>query len=437
MSTPPQTDSTRRWPILLPCILAMLAIANLQYAWTFFTTDITKSLHAPLDAVQWTLTFFIIAQTVLFPINAYLIDRVGPRLIVTLASILVAIGWIGAGQVNSLPALYVVYALGGIGAGAVYGGCVGVAMKWFPDRRGLCVGVVAGSYGFGTALTALPIAYLIQHNGYRTAFILFGAIQGLVVLVAAQFLRMPPAGWFPAGWETIKAKVQRKVHQSSRDYTPGEMLRSGSFYLLYLMMTLVTASGLMLTAQLKPIGVTYGYDKFVLFGGFTVLTLTSSLNQVLNGSARPFFGWISDRLGRYDTMAIVFIIEAVAIIALALIVNRPAWFVVVSGLMFFAWGDIYSLFPAAIADIFGSKHATTNYGIQYTAKGVGSILGGPAAAWLMVKAGSWTPVFWSAVLCNVIAAGLALLWLKPRVARVLREETEPPPAKTHAAIAEQ
>src|ERR1041384_1417737 len=122
MATSTQTHSIRRWPILLPCMLAMLAIANLQYAWTFFTTDITKSMHAPLDAVQWTLTFFIIAQTVLFPINAYLIDRFGPRLIVTIASVLVAIGWIGAGKVDSLPALYLVYAIGGIGARGVYGG---------------------------------------------------------------------------------------------------------------------------------------------------------------------------------------------------------------------------------------------------------------------------------------------------------------------------
>ena len=204
-------QSSSRWPILIPCMAAMLAIANLQYAWTFFTTDITKALHVRLDAVQWTLTFFIIAQTALFPINAYLIDRFGPRLIVTLASLLVAVGWVGAGWVNSLSALYLVYAIGGIGAGAVYGGCVGVAMKWFPDRRGLCVGLVAGSYGFGTALTIRPVAYLIEHSGYRTAFIVFGALQGLAVLLAAQFLRMPPPGWLPSGWKTIKAKVQRKV----------------------------------------------------------------------------------------------------------------------------------------------------------------------------------------------------------------------------------
>ena len=422
-SLPGNSTSSARWPVLIPCVAAMLAVANLQYAWTLFTTDITKGFHARLDQVQWTLTFFIIAQTVLFPINAYLVDRFGPRLIVTLASLLVAIGWIGAGLVNSLWALYAVYAIGGVGAGGVYSACVGVAMKWFPDRRGLCVGVVAGSYGFGTALTVLPIAYLIQHNGYRTAFIVFGAIQGVVVMLAAQFLRMPPAGWLPTGWEAIKAKVQRKVHQSSRDYTPSEMLRSGSFYLLYLMMTLVTASGLMLTAQLKPIGVTYGYDKYALFGGFTVLTLTLSLNQVLNGSARPFFGWVSDRIGRYDTMAIVFVMEAITITILTLVVARPFWFIVISALMFFAWGDIYSLFPAAIADIFGSRHATTNYGIQYTSKGIGSILAGPGAALLMAAKHSWIPVFWGAVACNVIAAGLALLWLKPRVARLVREQT--------------
>jgi MFS family permease len=246
-----------------------------------------------------------------------------------------------------------------------------------------------------------------------------------VVLVASQFLRLPPTGWAPANWEAIKARVQRKAPQSSRDHTPQEMLRSGSFYLLYLMMTLVTASGLMMVGQLKPICVTYGYDKYALFGGFTVLTMTLSLNQVLNGSARPFFGWVSDHLGRYDTMAMVFILEAVAITALAMLVSHPVWFVALSGLMFFAWGDIYSLFPAAIADIFGSKFATTNYGIQYTSKGVGSILAGPCAAWLMAASGSWLPVFWAAVACNVIAAALAVFWLKPRVTRLLKKQATP------------
>jgi MFS transporter, OFA family, oxalate/formate antiporter len=423
MTAPQNSDpGVARWRQLAACIIAMLAIANLQYAWTLFTTDLTESLHASLDAVQWTLTFFVIAQTGLFPINAYLVERFGPRTVVAIASALVGAGWIGAGLADSLLALYMAYSLGGIGAGAVYSATVGIALKWFPDRRGLCVGMVAGSYGFGAALTALPIEHMIKAGGYQSAFIFWGSIQGIVVLVASQFLRLPPEGWAPANWEAIKARVQRKAPQSSRDYVPQEMLRSGSFYMLYLMMTLVTASGLMMVGQLKPICVTYGYDKYALFGGFTVLTMTLSLNQVLNGSARPFFGWVSDHLGRYDTMAMVFTLEAVAITALALLLSHPIWFVALSGLMFFAWGDIYSLFPAAIADIFGSKYATTNYGIQYTSKGVGSILAGPCAAWLMAASGSWLPVFWAAVACNVIAAALAVFWLKPQVTRLMKKQ---------------
>jgi MFS transporter, OFA family, oxalate/formate antiporter len=423
MTAPQNSDpGAARWRQLAACIIAMLAVANLQYAWTLFTTDLTKSLNASLDAVQWTLTFFVIAQTALFPINAYLVERFGPRIVVALASVLVGAGWIGAGLANSLPALYLAYSIGGIGAGAVYSATIGIAMKWFPDRRGLCVGMVAGSYGFGTALTGIPIEQMIKTSGYQSAFIFWGVVQGIVVLVAAQFLRLPPVGWAPANWEAIKAKVQRKVQQSSRDYKPQEMLRSGSFYLLYLMMTLVTTSGLMMVGQLKPICVTYGFDKYALFGGVTVLTLTLQLNQVLNGSARPFFGLVSDHLGRYDTMAMVFILEAMAITALAIFVNHPIWFVALSGLMFFAWGDIYSLFPAAIADIFGSKHATTNYGLQYTSKGLGSILALPGAAWLKGATGSWLPVFWTAVACNIIAAALAVLWLKPRVTRLMKQQ---------------
>src|SRR5262245_5331543 len=412
-----------RWRQLAACMIAMLAVANLQYAWTYFTIPLTQSLQVSLAAVQLAFTLFVITQTGLAPVNGYLVDRFGARVVVSLASLLVGIGWIGAGLAESLSGLYVAYGIGGIGAGAVYGATIGIAIKWFPDRRGLFVGLVAGSYGFGTALTLLPITKMIESSGYRYSFILWGAIQGIVVLLAAQFLRMPPAGWVPEGWEANKARVQRKVQQSSRDYTPREMLKSGSFYLLYLMMTLVTFSGLMLTQQLAPIARDYGFNKYTLFGSITVLTLAGTINQVLNGSARPFFGWISDRLGRYDTMAMVFIVEAVAITGLTLLVDQPIWFIILSGLMCFAWGDIYSLFPSAIGDIFGSKYATTNYGIQYTAKGAGSVLAGSFAVWLMEAYNSWVPVFWAAVACNITAAALAVFWLKPRVMRLIKEQT--------------
>ena len=447
MSVQPRSNPvTRRWPQLVACAAAMLAIANLQYGWTLFAQPLTESLNASLTAVAWAFTLFVTTQTGLFPINAYLVERSSARIVVSAGALLVGVGWVGAGLANSLTALYVVYALGGIGAGAVYSACIGIAMKWFPDRRGLCVGVVAGSYGFGTALTNIPISRMIEAGGYRSAFIIFGLIQGVVVLIAAQFLSMPQPGWQPAGWEAIKARVQKKVQQSSREFTPREMLRSRTFYVLYLMMSLVTFSGLMVTAQLIPIGNAYShnthivFDGITLFGGVTLfkgltaLNLTMTLNNILNGSARPFFGWVSDHLGRYDTMAGVFVLEAVAITALTLLVRHPTWFIVLYGLTFFFWGDIYSLFPAAIADIFGSKHSTTNYGIQYTAKGVGSI-GGPLSAMLFIATGSWLPALTAAVICNIAAAGLAVFWLKPLVTRLMKEQSakSEPPAEAAAA----
>jgi MFS transporter, OFA family, oxalate/formate antiporter len=429
------SSDASRWLILAACIAAMLAIANLQYGWTLFTTPLREDLGTSLATIQWAFTIFVIAQTALFPINAYLIERFTPRVVVTIASLFVAAGWVGAGFAGvskSLPALYVAYGLGGVGAGAVYAACVGAAMKWFPDRRGLCVGVVAGSYGFGAALTVLPIDHMIRGGGYQSAFFLWGTIQGIVVLIAAQFLKMPADDWVPEGWEEIKIKLQKKVQQSSRNYRTIEMLKTRSFYVLYLMMTLVTFSGLMVTAQLKPIGERYGYDKHLLMGGVTILGLTLLLSNVLNGLARPFFGWVSDHLGRYDTMGIAFTTGAIAIIGFTLLVADPTLFVILCGLFFFTWGDIYSLFPAAIADIFGNKHATTNYGIQYTAKGVGSILAGPCAAWLMGMYDSWLPVFWLAVACNVTAAGLAVLWLKPLITRLMRDQAS---RKTEEALA--
>jgi OFA family oxalate/formate antiporter-like MFS transporter len=325
---------------------------------------------------------------------------------------------------ESMPFLYVSYAVAGIGVGAVYGAWIGLAIKWFPDKRGLCVGLVAGSYGFGTALTILPISSMIETSGYQHAFIVWGIIQGAIVLLAAQILSVPEAGWTPPGWEQNKARVQARVQQSSRDYTPVEMLKTGSFYVMYLMMTMVATSGLMATAQLSPIAKSYKIDNYILLGGITVLNLTLVTNGILNGGTRPLFGWISDQIGRYETMFIAFALEGLAIAGLGFVASRPISFVIMSGLIFFAWGEIYSLFPAAIADVFGSKHATKNFSFQYTSKGVGGLLGAPAAAKLMeISGGSWKPVFWVAAAGNLIAALLAILWLKPLVSRLLSRQS--------------
>lgn len=418
-----------RWWQLVGCIVMMMAIANLQYAWTLFTIPLTKALGVKLSAVQIAFTLFILLETWLVPFEGWLIDKFGARLVVTVGGFIVGLSWIGSGMVTSLGGLYFWYGFGGIGAGAVYGACMGQALKWFPDRRGFAAGLTAGSYGFGTALTVLPIQAMINNNGYQQAFIIWGIIQGIVVAVVSQFMVAPPEGWKPAGWKPA-ATIQ--ASQSTISYTPVQMLGSGTFYLMYFMMALVAFGGLMVTAQLKPIAATYGLDKTVVLLGLTALSMALMLDRILNGLTRPFWGWVSDHIGRYNTMALAFSLEGCAIIALLRLVHQPLWFVILTGFTFFAWGEIFSLFPAAIGDIFGPRYATTNYGIQYTAKGTASIFAGWGAAKILELTGSWIPVLWIAVACDLTAAFLAIAALKPLVTRRM---TRVRPAVPSAAIA--
>jgi len=409
-----KAPTVNRWLQLVACVIAMMAIANLQYAWTLFTIPLTESLDAKLSAVQIAFAIFVLVQTWLGPLQGLLIDRLGTRVVVSFGAILVGLGWIGSGLANSLPGLYFSYGLGGVGAGAVYLSSIGTALKWFPDRRGFAAGLTAGAYGFGTALTILPIQWMIESSGYRRTFIVWGVIQGVLVLVAAQFLRKAPTDLRVAAG----ASKPSKVVQNALDYTPGQMVRTGTFWLMYLMMTMVAFGGLMVTAQINPIASTYGMDKHVLFSGVTALGLALILSGALNGLTRPFWGYISDRIGRYQTMGIAFALEALGIFALLSFIGHPLLFVILSGLVFFAWGEIYSLFPAAIGDVFGPKYAATNYGIQYTAKGTASIFASWGAAWLVETWGSWETVFWAAVFCDLLAAGLAYFWLRPLAYRL-------------------
>lgn len=413
-----------RWIELTAGIIAMMAIANLQYAWTLFTGPLTTSLNSSLPAIQVAFSTFVLAETWLVPFEGALIDWLGPRLMLTVGGVLVGAGWIGAGKATSVTQLIVAYTIGGIGAGAVYGGSVGNVLKWFPDRRGLAVGLTSGAYGVGTALTVAPIAWMIKSSGYAHTLVVWGIIQGLVVIAAAQLLASPPAGWRPAGSKEQQVQQQRKVRTSSVSLTPGQMVRTLPFWLIYLMMTLMTFGGLAVTAQLGPIARHYHVDKIVVAFGMSALVLAIELDRVLNGFTRPFFGWISDHIGRENTMFIAFTLEAVAVFALIHLIDRPIWFILLSGFTFFAWGEIYSLFPSITADLFGDKWATTNYGIVYTSKGLASIFAGPIAALASVRTGNWVAVFWVMMACDLTAAILALLWLKPVAQRTIAQAEE-------------
>jgi MFS transporter, OFA family, oxalate/formate antiporter len=414
--TAPEPKLVNRWVQLIAGIVAMMAIANLQYAWTLFTTPLTKSLNATLAAVQVAFAAFILCETWLVPFEGYLIDRLGPRLVIGIGGILVGLGWIGSGTAGSLQGLYFWYAIGGIGAGAVYGGCMGNSLKWFPDHRGMCAGFTAGAYGLGTALTVAPIAKMMKVSGYQHTFIFWGIIQGIIVFFTAMLIVPPPKGWLPKNWKPVA-----RVRQSLHDMTWTEMLKQPSFYAIYVMMTLVAFGGLVVTAQIKPIAIFYKVDKVVVLWGMTALVVAIELDRILNGLCRPFWGWVSDHIGRENTMFIAFLGQALAVIGLLRLITHPLWFVLMTGLCFFGWGEIFSLFPSIVGDLYGKKWATTNYGIVYTAKGLASIFAGPVAAMASVKTGSWMGIFWVMVVCNIVAAFMALLWLKPLAKRTVEE----------------
>jgi len=408
-----------RWIQLIAGIVAMAAIANLQYAWTLFVIPIQNHLHVSLPLVQGVFAAFILVETWLVPFEGALIDRIGPRFMLGMGGVLVGLGWAGSGWAESLRVLYFWYMVGGIGAGFIYGGTIGNVLKWFPDYRGLCVGLTAGAYGVGTAISVDPIAKMIKSAGYQHTFILFGLIQGAIVLVSALFLAKPPVGWTPPNWKQKEAKLKAKVNTSSVDMTPLQMVQTSSFWMIYLMMTLVAFGGLVVTAQLKVIATTYKVDKGVMFLGMTATVLAIELNRIVNGVTRPLWGWISDHIGRENAMFAAFLIEGLAIWAWLQTISHPAMFVILSSLVFFAWGEIFSLFPSITGDIFGRKWATTNYGLVYTAKGTAAIFSAPVAAWVMLKTGSWVPVFYVMIACDILAAFLALLWLKPLARRTI------------------
>jgi OFA family oxalate/formate antiporter-like MFS transporter len=397
-----------RWGQLIFGIICMTMIANLQYGWTLFVNPIDQKYHWGRAAIQVAFTIFVLTETWLVPIEGYLIDKFGPRIMICGSGVLVAIAWVINSVADSLFLLYLGAAVGGIGAGVIYGGSVGNALKWFPDRRGLAAGLTAAGFGAGSALTVIPIANMIQSSGYESAFLWFGLGQGIIVCVVALLLRAPEAG-------EVAVPAAPAVQQSRRDYTPTEVLKTPVFYVMYAMFVMVGAGGLMAIAQLAPIAKDYKVDGIpVSLLGLTLpaLTFALTIDRVLNGVCRPFFGWVSDHIGRENTMFVAFFIEGIGIYALLLSAGNPVLFVILSGVVFFSWGEIYSLFPATCTDIYGRKFATTNYGMLYTAKGTAALLV-PLANVLTNATGSWHAVFYVAAALNIVAAVMSLAVLKP------------------------
>src|SRR5579863_5685845 len=405
----PQSTSmfAKPWTQLIIGIICMVMVANLQYGWTLFVGPIGAKYHWTKAAIQVTFTLFVLFETWLVPVEGYIVDRIGPRWMIVGGGVLAGICWVLNSQADSLGMLYFSGIVGGIGAGAVYGTCIGNAVKWFPGRRGLAAGLTAAGFGMGSAATIIPIANMIKSSGYQQTFMTFGLFQGIVVVIVGMLIMAPAAGFFTS--------APRIAPGASRyQATPWEMLKTPVFWVMYVMFILMAAGGLMATAQLAPIAKDYKVAEIpVSLLGITLpaLTFALTLDRILNGLTRPFFGWVSDQIGREQTMLIAFLLEGIGIIALGSLGKDPVMFVLLSGLVFFGWGEIYSLFPSTVTDTFGAVYATTNTGLMYTAKGTAAILV-PFTSVLAAK-GDWHTVFYAAAAMNIIAALMAVIVPKP------------------------
>jgi OFA family oxalate/formate antiporter-like MFS transporter len=416
-----------RWAQLWLGVVCMMLIANLQYAWTLFVGPIHDAHGWSIADIQWAFTIFIAVETWITPFAGYTVDRMGPRrgpgLTILLGGIGVGIGWTMNAYADSLSMLYASAALSGVGAGGIYATCVGNAVKWFPDRRGLAVGLTAAGFGAGAALTVIPIRILIEARGYGETFLWFGVGQGVILVLAAGVLRGPDRVLI------APAAIAKRLNQSARSFTTGEMLRAPIFWLMYFMFVLNAATGLIATAQLAPIAKDFGIAGDPILWGATVLSVALVVDNVLNGLARPFFGWVSDRLGREWTMGIAFFLGACSYALLAASAHGPWMFVICAGLIFFTWGEIFSLFPSLCTDTFGPKFAAANASCLYTAKGTAALLV-PFANVLQGATGSWSAVFVVAAVSNLLVAFLAVAVLR----RLRRRVIAAPKARASGAI---
>ena len=413
---------SNRWVQLVAGITGMVAVANFQYSWTLFVLPLQDRHGWEEVDIQYALyLFFVPAQTWLVPLEGYLAERFGPRKLLISGGVLAGLGWIINAGTSSLAVLYAAQVLAGCGSGIVYSISMGSALKWFPDRRGLAAGLTAAAFGAGAAATVRPVRWTIQHHGYEQAFLWFGLGQGLVIVLAALIMRFPRPGEVPA-------PAQSKVLQSGRDYTPGEMLRSPGFWLIYFMMTMGAIPGLLMLGYIAPMARDFGVAEMpvtLLWVTSAALPLAMELDRVMGGLTRPVFGWISDHIGREIAIFLAFALEGVALFLLIQFAHDPIMFVLMSGLAFFGWGAVFSLFPAVSGDMFGRKFATTNYSLLYTAKGAASLLVALCDV-LRTQTGSWAPVFAVMIAADWIAALLALFVLRPLRARLAKMEVDRP-----------
>ena len=384
----------------------MCMISGVQYSWTLYANPLKDKLVVSLAAVQTAFTLSQVIQAISQPGGGFFVDKFGPKVPLFFGGAMVLVGWSLMGQVSSIPALYALYTLAGAGVGICYGIAMNTANRWFPDRRGLASGFTAAGYGLGVLPFIPMMKTMLGGHGVGHAFAYTGLIEGVGLMIIALFIK------FPGQQKGVK---KAPVVATEKDFTTSEMLKTPQFWILWICFFSVNFGGLLLVANSAPYGKTLG----IAAGTMAIAVMVQNL---ANGGCRPVWGAVSDKIGRYKTMSLIFGVNAVILYSFPTVaaISTPA-FIVMLALAFFTWGGCYALFPPTNSDIFGTAYSAKNYGCFWAAKAIASIFGGGLGAAIATKFG-WNVAFMITGTTSLIAFILATFVI-PRMGRPVKKGT--------------
>jgi MFS transporter, OFA family, oxalate/formate antiporter len=391
-----------RWLPVVGGILMNLALGSL-YAWSVFVPPLEREFGWTRAQTSWVYTIAIVCFALTFIVAGRLQDTKGPKICAFLGGLLVSAGFVLASFTSSLVMLYVFYGvIVGIGNGFGYSTPMPVASKWFPDRRGLVVGLMVGGYGGGQAIFGtLASGWLVPNVGWRTTFLILGAIFFVMTMVGTLLIRNPPAGYRPPGWSPAQAAAPRV------EYSTGDMLGTSAFYFLWVAFCLGTTAGQMTISQLVPFARSAGL-------GASVATISLIVSSCGNAGGRIFSGWLSDTLGRLPTVKTMVLISAAAMPALFLWRANVVAFYALVAVVYWCYGTQLSVFASTTADFYGTKNLGLNYGMLFTAWGAAGIVGPAIAARVFDRFGDYRYAFFAASAFALVALASLMMVRAPQ-----------------------
>lgn len=415
------TTSINRWWRVVGALLMNLSLGSL-YAWSIFVAPLEKEFGWNRAQTSWVFTIAVFVFAMSFVVAGRLQDKMGPFKISLIGAILLSLGLLLASFTTSLTFIYV--SLGvimGIGNGFGYATPIPVLSKWFPDKRGLAVGLAVAGYGAGSAVLAFVVPPMLKAVGWRGTFLWLGIGYFVATVIGSFLLKNPPVGWKPEGWvPAANAKVAAATH----DYPPSEMVKTRQFPLMWVAYCLGATAGLMTISQLVPYGKSIGLPA-------TAATLTLLIGAIGNASGRIFSGALSDRIGRLQTLRLMIACSA---ILMAVVVNVSSVFFVYIALfaIYYCYGTQLSVFASTTADFFGTKNLGVNYGWVFTAWGVAGIVGPLIGGYMFKKYGNYTAAFYTAGILSVVAFLAILMTNRPEEHE--RATVAPPIPATKGAV---